>query len=686
MSTRDLLIEIGTEELPPKALKKLAAAFHDETKDGLSKADLKFKGIKTYAAPRRLALLISSLDTAQQDKTVERHGPALAAAFDAEGKATKAAEGFARSVGVGIDELQTKDGKLFYAKREQGQPTAQLIPTIVQTALDKLPIPKRMRWADLDAEFVRPVQWVILLFGDEVIDAEILAVKSGRESRGHRFHHPASIYIPKPAEYEVLLESEGRVIADFDRRRDTVRARVEEVAAQSGGVAVIDEALLDEVTSMVEWPVPVLGKFEERFLAVPQEALISTMKANQKYFHLVDKQGKLLPYFITISNIDSKDISKVREGNERVIRPRFADAEFFWNQDRKQKLEDHIESLKNVVFQKELGTLHEKSQRVSQLAGDIAKQLGSDKQQAQRAALLSRCDLMSNMVLEFPELQGVMGRYYAAHDKEPGEISQALDEFYMPRFAGDELPKTKTGQALALAERIDTLVGIFGIGQPPTGSKDPFALRRAALGVLRILIENHLDLDLQALIDQAVGLLKGSLTAKDTGQQVFAFLMERLRAYYQDQGVAHDSYEAVLEVKPASPMDFDDRIKAVSAFRKMAEAESLAAANKRISNIIKKAEVKIPDSYSDTLLQDAEEKQLAKQLAEVSKQVAPLLDKHDYEKAMQTMAGLRDVVDAFFDKVMVMAEDAKLRDNRLALLNQLRNLFLGVADISVLQQ
>lgn len=393
-----------------------------------------------------------------------------------------------------------------------------------------------------------------------------------------------------------------------------------------------------------------------------------------------------MPYFITISNVDSKDIDKVREGNERVIRPRFSDAEFFWNQDRKHKLEDHIESLKTVVFQKALGSLHEKSQRVSRLAADMAKQLGGDKQQAQRAAMLSRCDLMSEMVYEFPELQGIMGRYYAAHDKEPGDIAQALDEFYMPRFAGDELPATKTGQALALAERIDTLVGIFGIGQPPTGSKDPFALRRAALGVLRIMIECSLDLDLKAQIDQAVSLLKDKLTVKDTGKQVFEFLMERLRAYYQDQGVAHDTFEAVLEVEPVKPIDFHDRIKAVGGFRQMVEAESLAAANKRISNILKKAKVKIADSYKDKLLQDKEEKELAKQLAAVSKKVDPLLAKHDYENAMKAMAGLRDVVDAFFDKVMVMAEDTKLRDNRLALLNQLRNLFLGVADISVLQQ
>lgn len=687
---RDLLIEIGTEELPPKALKKLSAAFSNETRDALQKAELNFKEIKAYAAPRRLALLITGLDEAQQDKEVERRGPAVQAAFDEEGNVTKAAQGFARSCGVTVEELdklETDKGSwLVYKLEEKGQPTASLIPDIVRNALDKLPIPKRMRWGDLDVQFVRPVQWVVLLFGDEVIDAEILSVKSGRESRGHRFHHPQGIYIPRPAEYEVLLESEGKVIADFDRRRETVRARVEEVAAKSGGVAVIDEALLDEVSAMVEWPVPVLGNFEQRFLEVPQEALISTMKANQKYFHLVDKNGKLLPCFITISNIDSKDIDKVREGNERVIRPRFADAEFFWNQDRKHQLADHIESLKSVVFQKQLGSLYDKSVRVSELAAELAKQLGGDEQEAKRAAMLSRCDLMSEMVYEFPELQGIMGRYYATHDEEPGDIAAALDEFYMPRFAGDELPASKTGQALALAERIDTLVGIFGIGQAPTGSKDPFALRRAALGVLRIMIEAGLDLDLQARIDQAVSLLKAKLSEKDTATQVYDFLMERLRAYFQDQGVAYDTFDAVLAVKPARPIDFDQRIKAVGKFRQMKEAESLAAANKRISNIIKKAEVTIADQYDDKLLQDKEEKELAKQLAKVSKQVEPLLAKHDYEKAMQTMASLRDTVDAFFDKVMVMAEDTKLRDNRLALLSQLRNLFLGVADISVLQQ
>jgi len=690
MSTRDLLIEIGTEELPPKALKKLAAAFCDETRAGLERLALPFKEIKSYATPRRLALLITGLAEGQEDKLVERRGPAVQASFDEEGKPTKAAQGFARSCGVSVEELgkldTDKGSWLIYKIQEQGQSTARLIPELVQTALDKLPIPKRMRWGNLDAQFVRPVHWLVLLFGNEVIEADILSVNSGRESRGHRFHHPEPIYIPQATEYEVLLESEGKVIVDFARRRETVRARVEEVAIKSGGVAVIDEALLDEVTAMVEWPVPVLGHFEKRFLDVPQEALISTMKANQKYFHLVDRQGRLLPYFITISNIESKDIDKVRAGNERVIRPRLSDAEFFWNQDRKHKLAEHIDSLKHVVFQKQLGSMYDKSVRVSELAGELAQQLGGDVQEVKRAAMLSRCDLMSEMVYEFPELQGIMGRYYARHDQEPGDIAQALDEFYMPRFAGDELPSSNTGQALALAERIDTLVGIFGIGQPPSGSKDPFALRRAALGVLRIMIECRLDVDIQAMIQHAASLLQDKLTVKDVATQVFDFLMERLRAYYHDQGVAHDTYEAVLEVKPVRPIDFHHRIQAVEAFRQMAEAESLAAANKRISNILKKAEVRIPEHYKEALLRDKEEQELAKQLTTLSQEVAPLLARHDYQSAMQAMAGLRKVVDAFFDKVMVMAEEADLRDNRLALLSQLRKLFLGVADISVLQQ
>ena len=689
MSTRDLLIEIGTEELPPKALKKLSTAFTAGIAEGLKQAELNCKAIKGYAAPRRLAVLVTALQEGQPDKEVERRGPALTAAFDGDGNPTKAAEGFAQSCGITVDALEKQETEkgawLMYRVQQKGQATAELIPDIVKQSLDRLPIPKRMRWGDLDAEFVRPVHWVVLLFGDEMIKTEILSVKSGRETRGHRFHHPDTIYIGTPADYEELLYSQGKVIADFERRAHAIHGQIEEAAARTGGKAVIDPELLDEVSAMIEWPTAVLGKFEERFLDVPHEALISTMKANQKYFHLVDGQGKLLPHFITISNVDSKDLDKVREGNERVVRPRLSDAEFFWSQDRKHKLSEQLEHLKSVVFQHQLGSMHDKSERVSHLAGVIAHSLGGDADAAKRAGILSRCDLMTGMVSEFPELQGIMGRYYAAHDGEKGDIPQALDEMYMPRHAGDELPATVTGQALAIAERLDTLVGIFGIGQPPSGNKDPFALRRAALGVVRIIIEGGLDLDLHELVTEAATALKECITEKAVADQVFGFIMERTRAYYADQGVAHDTFDAVLELKPSKPLDFHQRIQAVSEFRKLAEAESLAAANKRISNILRKAEVAVPENVDASLLQEPQERDLAAKLEEIRSQVTPLFAKRDYTESLKVLAGLRATVDAFFDHVMVMSEDNNLRDNRLALLNGLRNLFLQVADVSRLQ-
>ena len=483
MSQRDLLIEIGTEELPPKALSKLSAAFHDEVKAELNAAQLNFENIKAFAAPRRLALLITSLDDTQPDKTVVVSGPPLKASFDEDGNATKAAEGFAKKVGVKVEDLANKNGKLVFSKEEKGQPTSKLIPEIVTNALDKLPIPNRMRWGDLDAQFVRPVHWAILLFGNEVIDAEILSVKTGNQSQGHRFHHPEKITIAQPADYEMLLETEGKVIADFDRRKQAIRAQVEEVALSKKGTAVIDEELLDEVTAMVEWPDAIIGNFEERFLDVPQETLILTMSTNQKYFHVVDGEGKLMPHFITISNIESKNPAIVVEGNERVIRPRFSDAEFFWNQDRKTRLDQRVESLSTVVFQKQLGTLLDKTRRVAKLAEHIAEQLGGDKQLALRAAELCKCDLMTDMVNEFTSLQGTMGRYYAEHDGEDPVVSNAMDDYYKPRYAGDELPDHVISQSLAIADRLDTLTGIFAIGQLPTGAKDPFALRRASLSV-----------------------------------------------------------------------------------------------------------------------------------------------------------------------------------------------------------
>jgi len=689
INTKDLLIEIGTEELPPTALKKLSNAFLNGVKQGLDKADLNYSEIKPFASPRRLALLITDLDVAQEDKEVERRGPAIAASFDENGCASKAAEGFARSCGVAVEELEKletdKGAWLNFKTLQKGQATNILIPNIVQSSLDKLPIPKRMRWADLDAQFVRPVHWLILLFGDEVIDAEILSVKSGRETRGHRFHHPESITIPSPKEYEMLLETHGKVIADFNRRKEAVRGQVDEIALSKKGTAMIDEDLLDEVSAMVEWPVAVMGNFEERFLDVPQETLILTMKTNQKYFYVVDKKGALLPHFITVSNIESKDVSKVQEGNERVIRPRFADAEFFWKQDRKSKLIDRSKQLGTVVFQKQLGTLLDKTNRVAKTATAIADQLAGDTQLALRAAELCKCDLVTEMVGEFPSLQGVMGRYYADHDGENKEVANALEEYYKPKFAGDSLPQSITSQSLAIADRLDTLVGIFAIGQTPTGDKDPFALRRASLGVLRILIEKNLDLDLQHLIKVAIEQHDKSIKATEAEMLVLDFMLDRLNAYYLDKNIRPDVLDAVLSTKPTKPLDINNRLLAVDAFRQLAESTSLAAANKRISNILKKIKDQLPQAIDESLLIETAEKNLNKTLTAIDDKVQSLIDQTKYQEALTELATLGKDIDQFFDDVMVMADDEKLKNNRIALLNKLHSLFMQIADISKLQ-
>ena len=688
---RDLLIEIGTEELPPKALKRLALAFHDSVKAGLQKAELTFTDVQWFATPRRLALLVSDLDSQQADKTVQRRGPALMAAFGEDGCATPAAIGFAKSCGVEVEDLQrleTENGAwLAFNTIEKGQATTALIPDLVQTALDQLPIPKRMRWGSLSAEFVRPVHWLVLLYGDEVIDAEILSVKAGRETRGHRFHHPGELYLSEPKAYAPLLETEGRVIADFAERREAIRAQVQEAANQLKGKAVIDEELLDEVTSMVEWPEAVTGSFEQRFLEVPPEVLITTMKTNQKYFHVVDSKGNLLPHFITVSNINSKDLDMVRHGNEKVVRPRLVDAEFFWNQDRHIKLNERIEQLASVVFQQKLGTLHDKVQRVARLASLIAGDMQFDAPLAERAALMSKCDLMTDMVGEFPSLQGIMGRYYALHDGEDPQLAQALDEQYQPRFAGDELPASPLGQILAIADKLDTVVGIFAINQIPTGDKDPFALRRAALGVLRILIEKQLGLDLTKLLQHAADDYQSRLPKIDASavvDQCYEFIMERARAYYLESGVRPDVFDAVLAQRPGQPHDFDQRIRAVTAFRELPEAESLSAANKRIANILKNL-AKVNQHIDESLLQEAAEKALYQTLQQLTNTVTPLFARGEYQKALFELAHLRESVDRFFDDVMVMVDDDALKNNRLALLENLRQLFLQVADLSRLQ-
>ncbi len=689
MNTKDLLIEIGTEELPPKSLFNLSNSFADHVSTALQTAGLAFQAITPFATPRRLALLVKNLQVEQSSQSIERRGPALQAAFDGNGKPTPAALGFAKSCGTDINSLERletdKGAWLVFRTQQAGQPTSALIPTIVQQALDKLPIAKRMRWADRSAQFVRPVHWVVLLFGTELIKAEILSIHSGQQSYGHRFLSPAPIFIPAANEYEVLLESKGKVVASFERRRQTIRAQIEQVAHTTNGTAVISDDLLDEVTSMVEWPTAVLGSFDQRFLQVPKEALISTMSANQRYFHIVDTKQQLLPYFITISNIECPDMSKVRTGNERVIRPRFTDAEFFWNQDRKQPLASHLETLKSVVFQAKLGSLFDKSQRVSRLAAEIASIINADKLQAMRAAELCKCDLMTLMVGEFPELQGAMGQYYAQHDHEPGDVALAIKEHYQPRFAGDILPTSATGLAVAIADRLDTLVGIFAIGQAPTGDKDPFGLRRAALGVIRMLIEAELPLDLHALITHAAKFHTATIQADKVTTAVFDFVIERTRVYYQQQDIRPDVFESVLAMRPTLLTDFDARLRAVNAFLEDPAAESLAAANKRITNILKKTTETIPVQLNNSLLQEEAEQELAEAIHNAQLALSPLIQRHEYDGVLRILSRLRPTVDRFFDDVMVMVEDADLRRNRLALLSQLRNLFLDVADISQLQ-
>lgn len=685
----DLLFELGTEELPPAALKRLSETLTREFVSGLEKAALEHGRVESFATPRRLALLVEQCDLRQPDREIERRGPALQAAFDAEGNPTKAAEGFARSCGAQVTDLERletdKGAWLMYRIQEQGKAASELLPPIAEAALERLPIPKRMRWGNSDAQFVRPVHWLLFLHGQEVVPCTLLDTESGRFTYGHRFHHPEPIEIINPGEYALALMDKGKVIAHFDSRRKKITEQVEKTAEALGAKAVIDPDLLDEVTSLVEWPEPIAAGFEQRFLEVPHEALILTMKKNQKYFHLVDGEERLMNHFITIANIDSPRPEAIKEGNERVIRPRLSDAMFFWQQDAKTPLAGHLESLKSVVFQQKLGSMYEKSERVAELAARVAGWIDGDRDLAHRAGMLSRCDLMTEMVGEFPDMQGVMGRYQAARDGEPEELAQAMEEFYLPRFSGDRLPRTATGIAISLAERIDTLVGIFGIGLRPTGDKDPFALRRAALGALRIMREHSLALDLRELLQEAATGLDEGTDIDRLVQQVYGFMLERLKGIYLELGFSVDVFEAVAAVQPDSIADFDRRIQAVVAFEQLPEAEALAAANKRIRNILRKAEETPPDTIDASLFEGEEEKQLSEQIALKGQQVNSGLDDLDYEGVLVSLAELRQPVDQFFDRVMVMAEDASVRRNRLALLNRLSALFLGVADISHLQ-
>ncbi|GAB6039943.1 glycine--tRNA ligase subunit beta [Endothiovibrio diazotrophicus] len=682
---RDLLVEIGTEELPPKALPTLSRAFGAELRNALTQAGVTHGEVVLYAAPRRLAVLIKEVGTHQPDRVQERRGPAVQAAFDDDGNPTKAVQGFARSCGVevsALERMETAKGTwLVFRQTVTGQPTRELVPAMVESALAALPIPKRMRWGDRKEEFVRPVHWVVMLLGEELIEGSVIGVTSGRHTRGHRFHHPEPLYLGEAAAYAPLLESEGRVIADFSARREAIRAQAMEAGRRLGGVAVIDEALLDEVTALVEWPVAVAGGYEEKFLEVPAEALISSMEGHQKYFPVVDDGGCLLPHFITIANIESKDIEQVRAGNERVIRPRLSDAAFFWEQDRKHGLECHQAGLKKMVYQDKLGTLFDKSQRVAGLAAHIAGLIGGEGPAAARAAELAKCDLLTQMVFEFPELQGIMGRYYAQHAGEPEEVCAALEEQYWPRFSGDQLPQSPTGMALALADRLDSLTGIFGAGLKPSGDKDPYALRRASLGVLRILVERNLELDLEALLREAQSQLP---IAVDVADEVYGYMMERLRGYYHDGGFGGDLFDAVLARRPSTLADFDKRIHATRDFMLLPQAESLAAANKRIRNILKQAEEERSE-LAPELFTEAAERALSTRLLTLAEEVDPLFDRREYQAALSRLAELRDPVDRFFDEVMVMADDPRERGNRIALLRRMNDLFLRVADLSQIQ-
>lgn len=686
---KEFLIELGTEELPPTQLRTLAEAFAANFDAELSNADIAHQGIKWYAAPRRLALKVADLAERQADKVVEKRGPAISAAFDAEGNPTKAAQGWARGCGISVDQaerLVTDKGEWLLFKQEViGLNTSEVLAQLADKALNNLPIAKPMRWADKDTQFIRPVKTLTMLFGSDLIEGEILGVQSARTIRGHRFMGEAEFTIDSADQYPQLLKERGKVMADYEERKAIILADAQKAAAEVGGVADLEDDLVEEVASLVEWPVVLTAKFEQEFLKVPAEALVYTMKGDQKYFPVYDDNRNLLPNFIFVSNIESKEPRFVIEGNEKVVRPRLADAEFFFNTDRKRPLIDRLPELEHAIFQKQLGTIKDKTDRITELAGYIADQIGADVEQSKRAGLLAKCDLMTSMVFEFTDTQGVMGMHYARHDGEAEPVAVALNEQYMPRFAGDELPTNGVSSALAMADKLDTIVGIFGIGQAPKGS-DPFALRRASLGVLRIIVEYGYNLDLVDLVAKAKSLFDDRLTNDKVEQDVIEFMLGRFRAWYQDEGFSVDVIQAVLARHPTKPADFDQRVKAVSHFRSLEAAESLAAANKRVGNILAKFDGELAQEIDLALLQEDTEKTLAESVEVLTEALEPAFATGNYQQALNQLAELREPVDAFFDNVMVMADDEALKKNRLTLLNNLRNLFLQVADISLLQK
>ena len=685
----DFLVEIGTEELPPKALRNLMNAFAAGLAEGLTQGRLNHKRVTGYASPRRLAALVSELAYTQEDRDTQQKGPPVSIAIDDDGKPTKAGLAFAAKCGVEFDALdreKTKKGEwLTYSAVEKGQPAEALLPEIVLRALNALPIPRRMRWGDRDTEFVRPVHWLVMLHGKNTVPGSVLGVQSGNVSRGHRFMAPGQIKITEPGKYLSLLEKKGFVIAEFDARREKIVLGVEREARQAKGVALGDAALYDEVAALTEWPVPMAGSFDKSFLGLPKEVIIATLTGQQRYFPVVAKTGELLPVFITVANLESKDPDKVQRGNERVIQPRLADAAFFWETDQQAPLGNRVDALKSVVYQKGLGSMHDKCIRIAALANLMTQQLGIGAAAVTRAAVLAKCDLLTGMVGEFPELQGVMGRYYAESGGEDAAVAAAIGEQYLPRFAGDDLPASAAGQMLAVADKLDTLAGIFILGRKPSGNRDPFGLRRAALGVIRILIEKSLDIDFVEAVKAAI--VQQPATAADhgaLGEELYDFVVDRLRRYYldQDAGITTEMFEAVRTKRPASLSDFDERLKAVAAFSRLEPATSLAAANKRTANILRQAEYNDDSSLDPVLLGDAAEVALYESLKTAEKNTRPLLERRAYTEALTQLAELRQPVDTFFDEVMVLTDDEAIRQNRLALLSELRALFLNIADVS----
>ncbi|VAY02243.1 Glycine--tRNA ligase beta subunit [Arsenophonus endosymbiont of Aleurodicus dispersus] len=683
------LVEIGTDELPPNDLRLLARSFAENFKHQLEQADLQYGEVLWYGSPRRLALKVTDLATYQADHEVKKRGPAISQAFDARGNPTKAAKSWASSCGITVEQaerLVTDKGVwLFYRATSKGRAVKYLLVDMVSSALNQLPIQKLMRWGDKQTQFVRPVHTLIMLLGDQLLEGEVLGVQSSRMIRGHQFMGEAKLTIDSAEQYPARLRERGKVIADYEERKALIKHEANKIARQLGGIVELSDNLLEEVNSLVEWPVVLTAKFEQKFLSVPVEALVHTMKDDQKYFPIYDQVGNLMTNFIFVANIESFEPQQIIAGNEKVIRSRLADAKFFFKTDCKKSLEEYLPRLETVLFQKQLGTLRDKTDRLEVLVGWIAAKIGADVNHATRAGLLSKCDLMTNMVFEFTDTRGIMGMYYARRDGEAEDVAVAIKEQYNPRFSGDKLPSNNVAIALALADKIDTLVGIWGIGQPPKGDKDPFALRRAALGVLRIIVEKSYKLDLLTLTQQTAKLYGNKLTNKNVINDVVKFMLGRFRAWYQEQGYCIDTIQSVLARRPTKPADFDARVKAVEYFRTLSEAKALVVANKRVTNILNKSDEKLNDNVTTTILKSPEEVTLATHMVILQNKLAPLFADWQYQRSLIELASLSDIIDAFFKNVMVMDVDPAVRINRLTLLKKVRDLFLQVADISLLQ-